>query len=191
MSRFRFVDHPGWTSKLWLGPRRVVVAFGFLALGACASSEPGAPPPPCPAAVLLDGAERTSAYRAGAEPGPAELRYIAVLSDLASTCRYTDEGVEIDLAFNLAAERGPALPSASEEVSYFVAMLAPDGRIVSRAAYATELDFEEGYAGALWSEQLTLLIRSVTPAQGADHMLYVGFQLDDAQLSRRQQPPLR
>jgi hypothetical protein len=163
----------------------------MLALAACSSAEPEVPPAEaCPAALLLDGAERTSVYRDDAAPRPDELRYIAGLSDLASNCRYVDEGVEIDLAFTLTAERGPAF-SAPEEVSYFVATLGPDEQFLNKEIYPAELDFEESYVGARWSEQLTLLIRSIEAAQGADYTLYVGFQLDDAQLEREQQPTLR
>lgn len=192
MSRPRSVAHrTARTANFQPGLGRAAIVVGGLALGACGSSDPEAPPPPCPTAVLLDGAERTSAYRAGAEPRPDQLRYIAALSDLASTCRYTGDGVEVDLTFNLTAEGGPAFPDTREEVSYFIATMAPDGRILSRDAYAAELDFEEGYVGARWSEQLTLLIRSVSPAQGANYTLLIGFQLDDAELSRRRQPLLR
>jgi hypothetical protein len=165
--------------------------LGVLALAACGSAEPELPPAPaCPAALLLDGAARTTVYRAGAEPRPDALRYIAGLSDLASNCRYVDEGVEVDLAFTLTAERGPAF-STPEEVAYFVATLGPDGQILNKEIYPVELDLEEGYVGARWSEQLTLLIRSITAAQGTDYTLYIGFQLDDAQLEREQQPALR
>ena len=192
MSRRPSVDHyAARRSNLRVALGWMSIMGGVLALGACGSSDPEAPPPPCPTVLLLDGAERTSAYRAGAEPRPDELRYIAALTDLASTCRYADQGVEIDLTFNLTAERGPAFSNAPEEVSYFIATLAPDGQILTKDLYPAELDFEEGYAGAIWSEELTLLIRSVTPAQGADYTLYVGFQLDDAELRRRQQPALR
>jgi hypothetical protein len=174
-----------------LRPARAGVVAAIFALGACGSAEPELPPPPCPTALFLDGAERTSAYRAGAEPRPDELRYLAVLTDLSSACRYVDEGVEIDLTFGLIAERGPAFSSTPEEVSYFIAMLGPDRQILSKDVFAAELDFEEGYAGARWSEELTLLVRSVTPAQAENYTFYIGFQLDDAQLRRREQPVLR
>jgi hypothetical protein len=164
----------------------------MLALGACGSTAPAPPPAPlCPATLLLEGAERTTTYRAGAEPRPGELRYLAVLSDLTSTCRYQDEGVEVDLTFSLTAERGPTFFSAPEEVTYFIATLGPDGQILKKDEFSAELDFEEGYAGARWSEELTLLLRSVTPEEGGGYTLYVGFQLDDAELTRRRQPLLR
>lgn len=166
-------------------------ALGLVVLGACSSSDPLPPPPACPATLILDGAERTAAYQAGAEVRPSALRYIAVLTDLVSTCRYSDEGVEVDLTFSLTAERGPALADSVAEVTYFVATMGPDEQILTKEAFPAELDFEDGYAGARWAEQLTLLIRSITPETGADYTLFVGFQLDAEELARRNQPLLR
>ena len=110
----------GWRS--WLG-------LGVLALAGCVTSTPvSEPPPACPAALILEGAERTSVYRAGAQPRASEIRYIAVLRDLTSACRYYSDadggGVDVDLTFNLIAERGPAM-AGSEPVTYFVATLGP------------------------------------------------------------------
>ena len=165
---------------------------GALGLAACSSS-PEQSPPACPSALFLDGAEQTAVYTpgAGAAPRPDQLRYLAALSDLSSACRYVDEGVEMDLTFSLTAGRGPAFPGTPQEVTYFIATVGPDQRVLKRDAYAAELDFEEGYAGARWSEQLTLLIRSIKPAQASYYTLFIGFQLDDEELQRREQPLLR
>ena len=77
------------------GPVRCLAAVlaGALGLAACSSSNPEPPPPACPAALFLDGAEQTAVYTAGAgtEPRPDQLRYLAVLSDLTSGCRYYDD----------------------------------------------------------------------------------------------------
>jgi hypothetical protein len=169
-----------------------------VALGACGSTAPEAPPAPplCPATLLLEGADRTTTYRAGAEARPSEIRYLAVLRDLTSACRYDTggdgAGVDVDLTFNLIAERGPAL-SESEEVSYFVQVVGPDSRIVRGAQWMLrgELGFEEGQDRVGWSEDLTLRLPSVTPDEGAGYTFYVGFPLDEAELARRRQPLLR
>jgi hypothetical protein len=167
---------------------------GVLALGACGSSDPELPPPPCPTALFLDGAERTSAYRAGAEPRPSELRYLAVLTDLSSACRYygdsTGQGVDVDLSFAMIAERGPAL-SGSEEVRYFVATVGPDGQILAKDVLSGDLPFAGDEERVGLTEDLTLRLPSVTPARAADYILYIGFQLEDAELMRREQPLLR
>lgn len=200
MSWARSVDHRTATRsnlRLRLGRAAIVVgvpALGVLALGACGSSDPQAPPPPCPTAVLLDGAERTSAYRAGAESRPSDLLYFAVLTDLSSACRYFDDasgqGVDVDLSFKLIAERGPAL-SGSEEVTYFVATVGPDHQILARDVLSGDLPFTGDEERVGLAEDLTLRLPAITPAQGADYTLYIGFQLDDAELGRRQQPLLR
>jgi hypothetical protein len=169
---------------------------GVLALGACAAADPELPPPPCPTASLLDGAERTSAYRTGAAatPSPNHLRYIAVLRDLTSACRYyhdgSKEGVEVDLTFNLIAERGPALPGV-EQLTYFVATVGPGRQILHEEVLNSDLAFREGEQQTGWTEELTLRLPSITPAQASDFTLYIGFKLDDAELRHREQPSLR
>lgn len=177
-----------------LPPGRAALLAGVLALGACGSAEPELPPPPCPTALLLDGAQHTSAYRAGAEPRASELRYLAVLTDLGSSCRYyedgTREGVDVDLTFNLIAERGPAL-SGVEELTYFVATVGPGRQVRSEHVLRGDLSFAEGEQRTGWTEELTLRLPSITPTEAADYTLYVGFKLDDAELRRREQPLLR
>ena len=169
---------------------------GALGVAACASSDPDAPPPACPAALFLDGAERTSAYRAGAgaEPSPDQLRYIAVLADLTSSCNYFEsggnKGVDVDLTFNLIAERGPAL-SGVEELTYFVATVGPGRQVRSEHVLNGDLAFAEGEERAGWTESLTLRLPAVTPAVAKDYMLFIGFKLDDEELKRREQPLLR
>jgi hypothetical protein len=172
----------------------VSVGLGLLALGACGSTEPAPPPPPCPTALLLEGAERTTAYRAGAEPRASELRYVAVLANLSSACRYYSDaggpGVDVDLGFNVIAERGPALLD-SEEVTYFVATVGPEGQVLAREVLGGDLPFVADEERVGLSENLTLRLPSVTPDDGGAYRLYVGFLLDDAELARRRQPSLR
>jgi hypothetical protein len=144
--------------------------------------------------LFLDGAERTSAYRGGAEARPEDLRYVAVLRDLTSTCRYysdgASQGVDVDLTFNLIAERGPA-QAGVEELTYFVATVGPGQEIRSEHVLNGDLAFAEGEQRTGWTESLTLRLPSITPAQAADYALYIGFKLDDSQLKRREQPLLR
>lgn len=179
----------------WTG-WRASIGLGLLALGGCGTSAPEPPPAPCPAAVILEGADRTAAYRAGAEARPSEMRYIAALRDLTSACRYYSDadgaGVDVDLTFNLIAERGPAM-SGSQDVSYFVQVVGPDARIVPGAQWMLhgDLGFEEGQDRVGWSESLTFRLPTVTSDGGSGYTLYVGFPLDDAELARRKQPLLR
>ena len=98
--------------------------------------------------------------------------------------------MDVDLSFKVIAERGPAL-LGREEVTYFVATVAPDGRILTRDALGGDLPFVEDEERVGLSEDLTLRLPEVTPAQGSYYRLFIGFQLDDQELRRRAQPPAR
>ena len=175
------------------GRRHLWVGLGLFALAACGSTEPQPPPPLCPATLLLDGAERTTAYRAD-DARPSEIRYLAVLRDLTSTCHYYNgqdsSGVDVDLSFKVIAERGPAF-SGGDELTYFIATMGPDRRILAKEMLRGDLTFAEAEERAGWSEAITLRLPSVAPGAAGSYTLYVGFQLDDAELARRQQPLLR
>ena len=55
------------------------------------------------------------------------------MTNLASACSYGAEGVDVDLAFDLIAERGPAFAGDAADLTYFVATIAPDGEILVQA----------------------------------------------------------
>ncbi len=162
-----------------------------LLLAACSSSPPPSPPPACPAALVLDGAERTTSYRPGSDRSPSALRYLAVLSHLQSTCHYDDKGVDVDLALDLIAQTGPAATGDPVQLTYFVATMGPDRRVLSKQLFDSEIVFakDEDLAGV--AEQLTLRLPAVTPEQASAYNLFLGFQLDEAELERRLQPLLR
>jgi len=169
----------------------IPVAVGLAALAGCGTSAPQPPPPVCPTALLLQGAERTASYSPGAERRPAALHHLAVMTNLASGCRFVEAGVDLDLAFDLIAERGPAFPGGAVDLSYFVATIGPERQILSKQVFSSEIPFagNEDLAGV--SEQLTLRLPAVTPEQGQAYAVYLGFQLDEAELEERLQPLLR
>ena len=166
------------------------IGLAALPLAACGTSAPE-PPPVCPAALLLQGAERTASYSPGAERRPAALRHLAVMTNLASGCRFVEAGVDLDLAFDLITERGPAFPGGSVDLSYFVATIGPGRQILSKQVFSSAIPFagNEDLAGV--SEQLTLRLPAVTAEQGQAYAVYLGFQLDEAELEERLQPLLR
>ncbi len=169
----------------WLSPAasRTAAALLALLLSACAGSKPA--PPACPTVLLLKGAERTAGYRtSGARP--ADLEHLAVLKNLVSACGYDQTGAEVALRFELIAERGPAYPAGKPLLlTYFVATLDPDQAVLSKPLLTSEVVFPEGQNVAGNVEEMTVLLPGVGPADGGRYRVYVGFQLDGNELSRR------
>lgn len=166
--------------------RRVPCWLLALALVGCGTSEP---PPPCPLALIVQGADQIAAYRDALPPDPAELRYLAVLADLSSGCRYQDDRLELALAFNLIAERGEALADETVQLAYFVGAVAPDGRLIDKQQFIAELTWPAGRERTGVREELVLRYPSISTASGPDYRFYLGFQLDPAG-RRLTAPPL-
>ena len=72
-----------------------------------------------------------------------------------------------------------------------MATVGPGNQILARDALSGDLPFTGDEERVGLSEHLTLRLPSITPAQAAAYTLYVGFQLEDAELERREQPLLR
>jgi hypothetical protein len=113
-----------------------------------------------------------------------------VLSDLVSACQYDEAGVDVGLRFNLIAEQGPAYDGGPLQLTYFIATLAPDQEVWRKELFGSEVVFPEGSRIAGNSEQMTVRLPHVEPATGSAYEVYVGFQLDDAEMRRRLQPEL-
>jgi hypothetical protein len=175
------------------GSRPAAVMLALLLAGCAGSKDEAAPaaaPPGCPGALILQGAERTEAYADGGTT-PDRQRYLAVVTHLASACGYGEAGVDVDLAFDLIVERGPALEGDRVPLTYFVATMGPGEEILAKQVLDAEVVFQPGEEVAGSAEQLTLRLPAVTPEQGGAYALYVGFQLDEAELDQRLTPLLR
>jgi hypothetical protein len=163
------------------------LAVSFLALSAmtaCSSNEEAGAPaaPACPRAFIIEPAARVAVPPPSISEDPQALRYVAALSDIRSDCRYGESAVEVDLGFNLVAQRGPALEGDRVELAYFVATIGPDQSILGKQTFAAEIQFPEGRQVAGTFEALTLRVPVASTAADALPQLYVGFQLDPAEL---------
>jgi hypothetical protein len=168
-----------------------IAAASLALLSACGGSSPQPAPPPCPTVLLLKGAERTADYRPGPGTRPADLRYLAVLTDLVSICRYEDNGVDVALRFDLIAEQGPAYDGGPLQLTYFVASLGPDQQVLSKPLFDADIAFPEGQRRAGSTQEMTVHMPDVTPAAGPQYSVFLGFQLDDAEMRRRLEPGTR
>jgi hypothetical protein len=165
--------------------RAILIAAASLPLlAACGSSNPSAAPS-CPLVLLLKGAERTADYRPGPGTRPDDLRYLAVLTDLDSACRYDDRGANVALRFNVIAEQGPAYEGGPLRLTYFVASLGPDQEVLSKPLFDADVEFPEDQPRAGSSQEMIVQMPDVTPDTGPMYSVFIGFQLDDAELRRR------
>ena len=165
--------------------RRALLAAALASgLAGCNPFRGEQPPPPCPRAAILRGADTVTVYRPGADRVRENVRYFGALTDLASACRYGADGVTVDLRVAVAAEKGAAYEGPAR-LTYFVAVVGPDRTVLAREALTTEVAIPAGATRAGVAEELTQTIPGVTPGDAPVYRVFLGFQLSEEDARRR------
>jgi hypothetical protein len=107
-----------------------------------------------------------------------EVSFIARMDELASDCRENEATIEVDIAFTMKAERGPALEGDQLELVYYLATVDPDREIVDKQFLSIELAFEPDRQVSALREEVTVRLPIADEASGANYNLYLGFQPD-------------
>ena len=115
-----------------------------LLLAGCSSWFESEDAPPCPRAALVDGADRVVRF-AGEGRTPQDVAFEARILGVGGECEFTDEErrVTVDMALRIEGARGPALEGEEAPLSYFVAVVGPEGEVLAREEFATEIPLEE------------------------------------------------
>ena len=102
------------------------VAAGILA--GCSGNDPP-PPPLCPEVGIINGLEDLEQQAAD---GSGQLAYRAAMENLDGACKAEGGDLAVEIAIDLVVQPGPAAPAGIIELPYFVAISAPDGRVLDR-----------------------------------------------------------
>lgn len=150
---------------------KVVLASSLLA--ACAGQVDDQASTACPPAQIAVPSDRI-----GHTDKDGELRFVATMAELVSSCRQNDGDIEVDLAFTMNVERGPAFEGQAVRLTYFLATVDPEREIVDKQILDVQLDFEPDQPASALREAITLRLPVSTEASGANYSLYLGFQPD-------------
>src|SRR5919108_1084891 len=90
-------------------------------------------PPPCPRAVVGDGAGRLTRFDGGGKD-PTNVLFEAEIGDLAGSCIYDDTEISVEMQIQILASRGPAATDDNANLNYFVAVTRTDKTILAREA---------------------------------------------------------
>lgn len=142
-------------------------------LGACAGQGGEQILSACPPAQIAVPADRI-----GNNNSEGELRFVATIGELTSSCRLDQDQVEVDLAFTLNAEPGPAFDARPVRLTYFLATVDPNRAIIDKQILDVEIDVDPASPVTGLREAVTLRLPASTEASGANYNLYVGFQPD-------------
>ncbi len=135
----------------------------------------------CPKVGILRDASQVALYRPGGT-GPADVQARAQIMDYAGNCTYDKTGVTVDVSLVMVAERGPAMVGTTLPLSYFAAVVSPDGSVGVRQPFETTIEFNGNTPRAGSREDLQPHIPLAKGADARGYQVVVGFSLTQAQL---------
>ncbi len=186
-----------------------LAAFGFLGLmlAGCSSAADINPwanktvIPACPKIQLLKDTDIITAYRNGPGRDITDIRYEADLKGFTGECEYIGKKgvyseVKVVLKVGFDISRGPAEPSRTTSVSYFVAIPEFYPHPAGRNVFTTKVLFPENRnTMRVIDEEVEISIPLTKTRNGPGTKVYIGFQLTPEQLAfnrqKRQIPKIK
>jgi len=143
--------------------------------------------PPCPRAVVGEGAGRLTRFDGGGKD-PTNVLFEAEIADLAGTCIYDDTEISVDLQIQIIAGRGPAATGDDARMNYFVAVTRADSTVLAREAFDVAIELSGNQTRNEIIEEIEQTIPIPEGGSGASLVIVVGFEMtpDELEFNRQQ-----
>lgn len=177
--------------------KRSLAALGLaLALGGCGYlglTEKPNPRSICPQGLILADAGEVTIFREGTGRDITDVLTQARIADVAVNCKPERRQVTVDLQVAIAAERGAANRTGRQDVDYFVAVVDPQGQVLSRQSFRMSFAWPENRMRVGAVDELEPRIPISAPEKAPEYQIWVGLQLTEEQLAwnRRNKPASR
>lgn len=160
-----------------------LIAVGcVVSLAACANNSDVRTPDgaafTCPQVAVVRNLATMSDY--GREEAKAEnLVAKADFGTVAGGCSVEENGIDIRFTVSMSAVRGARLGGDRASFPFFVAVVSPEGKVISKEPMTAEFDFAGGKNAALRTEKLRVHLPSKPQEQAASQQLRVllGWQV--------------
>ena len=158
-----------------------MLALAVLVAG-CGSKKPE---PACPRGVIPADAATITRFRDG--PG-RDLTDVLVTGNiqnmLVDECRYDQNSVEVrNFQIAITADRGPADRSRVADFEYWIAVVDPDRKILTRKAFNVHFDFNDLNHVGIVIPDLQPRIPMADIMKAPEYQIVIGFQLTPDELA--------
>ncbi len=160
--------------------RFLAPALLALLLAGC-SGDDTPPPPLCPEVGIINGLED---LEQPPDAAAGDLAYRAALENLDGGCRVEGDDLVVEIALDAVVQPGPAMAGGIVELPYFVAISAPDGKLLDRQDFVARVTVPSGARRGGVTE--TFGQRFVGRAAGAGgYQVLFGFALPESEALRQ------
>lgn len=146
-------------------------------------------PKECPAVEVLPDTKSITYFDDASGKPTGEMVARASLADIRGGCEYAENSVVVDIDMIMQGKitdkgryGGRSDLEAFMTFPYFVAIMAPDGRMVDKKIMATAMRFKPSVNDLDHAEKITQTIPLKDISQGPGYTITIGFQLNREQL---------
>ncbi|MEX2648108.1 MAG: hypothetical protein WD673_03740 [Alphaproteobacteria bacterium] len=148
-----------------------------LLLGSCGGEGVGGPVV-CPAVLVVADAATVTEYRDGPGRDLTDVRFSAGVADVNWACEYDGEGhVDVEIAIDLVASRGPAADAPTARFAYFVVLADQTRAIRAKKVFPFEITFEGNVASVGFRRVAGTTFYVGEETTGSGYTIFIGFQL--------------
>ena len=159
----------------------LILCAATVLLAACTSDKKEAPRL-CPQTAIVRELERAKDF-GGDTPEEQSLVAVALMQNVRGRCDYKDEGADENFDLKIVAERADRLGGDHISFPFFIAVLDPDRKILSKELMTADFTFHGKDKTTDQTESLHVFIPMDKEANGEYHQVLMGFQLTEDQLT--------
>ncbi|MFY7962263.1 MAG: hypothetical protein ACOVVK_19465 [Elsteraceae bacterium] len=161
-----------------------------LGLAGCSASTDTTGVPSCPRTAIIADASRLVQFGPGqtqvAQGAPQAIALEARITRIGGECVYPKNKANVTVNMNLTIEarrNSPDLSAGATTVSYFVAVVDADQRVLGRVEFSSALEFKNGERQTAVIEELEQRIPLPSGRAAAGYDVLVGFLLTPEQVN--------
>lgn len=155
-------------------------------------------PEPCPRVTVLGNASDLTKFKEGPGRDLIDIVFQAEINNVLSLCTYDVDydtrigTIHTQLAAIIAGKRGPADTAHSADVSYFIAVVDANKKVIQKNIFNLKLAFPGNLSqNKVKDEVVDLTIAATNDLDGSDYEIYVGLQLTREEIAYNQRQKQR
>lgn len=147
----------------------------------------------CPQIKALNDLASITQFSDPVTADPNQMISDTKLEKIASKCTVSGNSVAVELELNFAGLLGPAGVKdldgqANYTYPYFLSVISPDGKILSKDVFALSMVYENGQINYHKQDKLRQVIPLLNGQDAGKFQIMVGFQLSADELSYNRRP---
>ena len=136
----------------------------------------------CPQVGIVSDLDRLTEIETRDIGSTTNILFDSRIQRLGVACKVSGDGITVSTVFELFSKLSGYDTPADVHLSYLVATVDPNGRILAKEIYQTKIGFSDGMETVRKKEEVVVFIPSRVKSNLRGYKILIGFELTESQL---------